>query len=230
MRPADLHPHPPRHPRGPELRGCLTLSVAARVKDISLSGVAVECTHHLQPRRQYHFRIGVGEESTELAGQVVWCFLKESHPGAAGTPQHTYRAGLELDGMLSDRARELLRFLEANALLTLETRLCGRFPLRTDQTVHLNAEIDFQARSLSTTGMLIETEAIAEPGTAVTVDLQWGDEPPLRLEARVAYVRRLEEGETERSELGLEFAPLSEDLHARVAALVARGEPGHLTA
>lgn len=229
MRSSDPHPRPSHH-RGPKLRGCLTLSVAARVKDISLAGVAVECSHHLQPRRHYRFRVGHGEEAAELTGQVVWCFLKESHADAAGAPQRTYRAGLELDGMLTDRARELLRFLDANALLTLETRLCGRFPLRSDETVHLNAEIEFQARSLSTTGMLLETETIAEPGTAVTVDLQLGDEPPLRLAARVAYVRRLDEGETERSELGLEFAPLSAEQHARVAALAAHGESSDLTA
>ena len=205
----------------PEVHGSLVLSMDAQVLDISFSGMAFETNTRLIPHRTYSFKVGHAASSISLAGTVVWCFLKGTQRAASGEVVPVYRAGIEFDKVLSEKSHELLQFLQAKAVITLETRLFGRFRMEHSQPINLSSEADFQVKTISLSGMLIEADLDAEPEAIyqLTLDLPHGE---VQLQARAAYVKRLDSVDTERVEIGLEFLDLDAEKHSALEQFIAR--------
>ena len=62
-----------------DVRGNLLLSLDARIRDISLSGMALESSTRLDPHRSYSFRLGSAEAPVRVVGTVV-----ATHDGRKG--------------------------------------------------------------------------------------------------------------------------------------------------
>ncbi len=205
-----------------DVRGKLVLTASAKILNMSLTGMAVESNANLRIGRSYMLRLTHGDAAgPELSGNVVWCHLKAARPVDTGDTAPVYEAGLQFDHMLTGTANELLSFLRATAILTMQQRLMGRFRVSLEESVDLNAECEFVVKTLSGSGMLIETDVSPEPEAFFDVRLYLPD-ATLFPRCRVAFARDVGEQDKRRiTAVGVEFVELAAPDRDRLDAFIA---------
>lgn len=214
-----------RRVRLPESYGSLVVSLDGTVLDISLSGMAVETNTRLAPHRALTLRLGNGGRALSLTGRVVWCFLHGTRAIASGEQLPVYRAGIQFQDVLSPQAQDLVRFLESHAIVTLETRLFGRFRIAADDAVEVSSSAEFRVVELDARGVTAETSIGIEPRTECEVEIQL-DGDTVRTRAIVREAHRLEAPEAaETWRIQLEFTDLDEPSRASIQEFL-RAEVG----
>lgn len=158
--------------RLPDSHGSLVVSLDGTVLDISLSGLAVETHTRLSPQRRLSLRLGDGSRTLRIDGHVVWCFLHGTRTTASGELLPVYRAGIQFEDVLSTQARELVDFLEGHAIVTLETRLFGRFRLPESDAVEVRSAAEFRVVELDADGLTVATTLGLEPRSGCEVELE----------------------------------------------------------
>jgi len=199
------------------------LTASARILNMSLTGMAIESSANLRVGRSYTLRLIHGDTiGPELSGTVVWCHLNAARPTESGETSPVYEAGMRFDHMLTQAAHELLTFLRATAVLSVQQRLTGRFSVNIEESVALNAECEFVVRTLSASGMLIETDVSPEPNTTIDLRVQLGG-AAISARCRVAFVRDIGEQEKRRiTAVGVEFVSMPEPDRAVLDEFIAR--------
>lgn len=194
-----------------DVQGTLLFVAEGRVLDMSLTGMSVETDTRLRLNRTYSLKLrndNGGE--VPLNATVVWCQLRQPHDRAQGG-SIVYVAGLRFEDVLSEKAEKLISFLQSAAVISVETRLCGRFTACFREAVDLRTEYEFRVKSISSSGMLIVTDLAAEQGSLFEMELELGSYP-LRVLGRAAYVRTLPRGSgSGKEELGVEFVDLTDE-------------------
>lgn len=180
--------------RLPDRHGSLIVSLDGTVLDISLSGLAVETHTRLSPHRRLSLRLGDGSRMLRLDGHVVWCFLHGTRSMPSGEQLPVYRAGIQFEDVLSVQARELVDFLEQHAIVTLETRLFGRFRIAETDAVEVSSAAEFRVVELDAEGLTVETTLGLEPRSGCEVELQL-DGSTLTAPTSVVEAHRLESSE-----------------------------------
>ncbi len=184
--------------------------------------MSVETETRLRLNRTYSLRLR-NDDGLEvpLAATVMWCQLRQA-PGSARTGSVIYVAGLKFENVLSEKAEQLIEFLETAAVISVETRLCGRFRACFREAIDLRTEYEFEVRSISASGMLIVTELAAEQGSMFEMELDLG-EHPLRMLGRAVYVRTLpRKAGRPKEEIGVEFADLADEERAALLEFIGR--------
>ncbi|MFN7940501.1 MAG: PilZ domain-containing protein [Thermoanaerobaculia bacterium] len=187
-----------------DTRGTLVVSLDCKVLDISLGGMAVETRSRLSPHHSISLRLRTDEATVPLEGRVVWCFLQGMRRLDGGEQVPIYRAGIEFHQLLTPVADSLVRFLEAHAIVTLETRLFGRFTIVGENTVTVSASVDFEVRNLNFHGMAVEAETPLDPRVRCDAEVQLGDER-ITARCRVVFCRPIEGRSPEAFEIAIEF-------------------------
>jgi hypothetical protein len=205
------------------VRGSILLSTSATIVNMSLTGMAVTSATNLRVGRSYAVTLAHGErQGPALTGTVVWCHLKAALPGEAGDTSPFYEAGIQFVEMLSEKANELVAFLRATAILTLQERLTGRFQVAPGESVALDAECELTVRTVSASGMLIETDVSPAPGASYELRVAL-DGVEIRPRVRVAYLRDVGEQDKRRiTAVGVELVALSAADRAVLDAFIAR--------
>lgn len=209
--------------RLPDRHGSLVVSLDGTVLDISLSGLAVETHTRLSPQRRLTLRLGDGKRLLRLDGHVVWCFLHGTRTTDSGEQLPVYRAGIQFEDVLSMQARELVDFLEQHAIVTLETRLFGRFRISETDAVEVSSAAEFRVVELDADGLTVETTLGLEPRTGCEVELQL-DGSTLTAPTSVVEAQRVE-GSEGGWRLRLRFLELDERARQTVQAFL-RGALG----
>lgn len=160
-----------RRVRLPQTHGQLILSLDGKVLDIGIAGMAIETQSRLAPHHRISLRLRKGSELLMLQGRVVWCFLQGTRTNDQGETLPVYRAGIEFADVLTEGSRELLSFLESHAIVTLETRIFGRFRLE-ESSVAVSSSAEFEVRTINLHGMAVETSLAVEPGVGCDVELR----------------------------------------------------------
>lgn len=214
-----------RAPRYPvqDVRGKLLLTTSATIINMSLTGLAVESSANLRVGRSYTLALTHGlQTGPALTGVVVWCHLKATRPSGSGESSAVYEAGIQFVGMLSEKASELVAFLRTTAILTMQDRLTGRFYVDPNESIDLNAECEFSLKTLSASGMLIETDISPAPGSVFAVRVALGQDI-IEPTVRVVYVRDVGEQDKRRiSAVGAEFVSMSAADRTSLDAFIAR--------
>ncbi len=197
------------------IEGSFVFSLDVRVVNLSVSGMAVETSGRLNLGRSYSFKLRDGDAEVAIPGRVVWCVLGHTRRAAGGEVAPVYRAGVEFDNVLTDKAQVLVRLIEENAAVRLEKRVFGRFKLEAGEGVSVASQVDFTVRKLSLSGMLVETDFPVTKDSRFPLELRLEDEVVSAI-GRVAYVEpQGQQKGREVAHLGFEFIELSKP--ARVA-------------
>lgn len=202
------------------VHGSLLFRSQVDVLNISLTGLAVESGERLDVDREYHLRIEHDEEILELTGKVIWCQLVSTRD-AEGDIVPIYRAGLEFPNVLREGAQPIRRFIEHNAILTLDQRIFGRFEFRTDGRVDVDTQYDFLVKSLSLSGMRIETEIMAAPQSVFDMRIDF-PESSVDLKGRVVHTRPVNnfKGKHPLTEIGIEFSDVPQESREILAGYI----------
>lgn len=194
-----------------DVRGNFSYSVEARVLNISLGGLAVRTQSQLSIGRKYRFRLGGFSDALSLTGSVRWCRMSGTERQETGDIVPVYDAGIAFDEVLTDKAEELLRFMEKNIVLSPKRRISGRFKIESVDEVVLESESEFDVREISVSGMMIEADVALKPDTALELEMRlgrWKFVSP----ARIIYMSEIDiqEGNL-RYRMGVEFLDASPD-------------------
>lgn len=205
-----------------DVRGSLLFRTQVQVRNLSVSGLAVETPERLQLGRTYAIRLAGDRDAIDLSGTIRWCHLASAPAKSGAGPRVVYEAGLAFEDVFTERAKGLLGFLEQHVVLSPQERLTGRFRTESLRPADLEARYDFEVLKLSLSGMLVRTalEAALEARFGVELVLDGGVVP---MTGRVAYVQRDEAGKgAVATQLGMEFLDLSDDSRAALGAFIAR--------
>jgi c-di-GMP-binding flagellar brake protein YcgR len=214
-----------RHPRHPvnDVKGTLHVSTGARIINMSVTGLAVETGTQMRVGRSYSLTLKHASDFVlKLSGTVVWCHLRGVRKADSGETQSVYHAGVRFDDILTEKAEELTRFLEATAIIALDTRISGRFKLKLTEPVDLDTEYKFVVRTISASGLLIETEMSPPVGTVFDMEMQLhGAE--LHIKGRIVHTREITDDEKGRvSQIGVEFLDTAETDRRAIEEFVAQ--------
>lgn len=197
-----------RHRRFPteDVRGSFAYAVEAQVINISLSGLAFQTATQLNVGRKYSFRLGQEPDTVFLQGTVKWChFCGTQKQEATGEVEPVYRAGIAFENILTEKAEELLRFMERNVIVDLRQRISGRFKVEADGPIKLESVHTFLVKTLSLAGMLMETDLSLKPETRFEIDMLLSN---AHFVSRARVVHTYEsgvEGEAVFYRMGIEF-------------------------
>ncbi len=153
--------------------GTLRLSTAARILNLSMTGMAVQSDVPFPVGRTYSITLRYAAGlALRLAGSVVWCLPREAaSAGVAGT-RAVHEAGLRFDHTLGRRASDLARVLQTVARTEVTRRASGRFKVEWEEPVTLETTLEFAARNVSAVGMLVETDGLPPPESVVDAELR----------------------------------------------------------
>ena len=201
----------------------LHLSAEAKILNMSLTGMAVETDAQMKVGRTYSLTLKHGQEHTvRLAGSVVWCHLRGLRKSEAGDTRTVYEAGICFQEALTDQAAELARMLGATAVIAVEKRISGRFKVNVAEPVSVRSDYHFVVKTISTVGLLVETEASPPLGTVIEVEVNMNGHT-FRSRGRVAHLRELSSADgTRASQLGVEFVDTSEAERRAVEEFIGR--------
>ncbi len=204
------------------VQGRLHFNTEARVLNVSLTGVALESGLPVRVGRSYSITLRHDDEPViALSGKVAWCHLKGTRKGAAGEATPVYAAGLAFDDTLTEKASELVRFLERAAIITVGQRVTGRFKVASAQLISLATQHEFVVKNLSARGMVIETDLSPEAGAVFDIDVALPGYS-LQTRAKVAGVRETRLADKRvLAEVEMEFVGLDAAESARLAGFIA---------
>ena len=123
--------------------------------------------------------------------------------------------------MLSERAEQLLHLLEENAIISLETRVAGRFRMPDhDEPVHIESQIEFEVVKLSASGLLIECDAEVPIDAVLAAEFHLR-RSLVRANCRVASIMGADAGGGGCRQMGLEFLELSDEHRRAIDGFIA---------
>lgn len=205
-----------RHDRfsAEDVSGSFSFTVEASVINISLGGLAVRTQTQLKVGREYRFRMGGEEDAVQLSGTVRWCRLSGTERQESGDVVPVYEAGISFDDVLTEKADQLVRFMEQNIVLDLKRRITGRFKLDASDPVQLETDAGFEVKQISLAGMMLESDLALKPDTMLELEMRLKRRKFTSL-ARIIYVSEisLEEGEL-KYRVGLEFIDTAPKMRA----------------
>jgi len=188
-----------------DVPGRFSYSVEANVLNISLGGLAVRTHTQLSIGREYRFRLGGVKNAVQLTGSVRWCRMSGTDKQPTGDIVPVYDAGISFDDVLTDKAEELLQFMEKNITLDLKRRIAGRFQVEDGGPVVLESESEFLVKQISVSGMMIEADVALKPETALELEMRLGRRK-FTSPARIIYMAEINvQDETLRYRMGVEF-------------------------
>lgn len=187
------------------VHGRFSYAVRASVLNLSLSGLAVRTDTQLNIGRKYRFELGDPTHAVELSGSVRWCRMSGTEKLPSGDIVPVYEAGIALDDVLTNKAEELLQFMEKNITLDLKRRVAGRFKVEPSGPVVLKSDSEYLVKQISISGMMIESEVSLKPDTEFALDMHLGRRE-FSTPARIIYMAEVAlEGETLHYRMGVEF-------------------------
>ena len=216
-----------------DVHGALLFRTQVKVRNLSVSGLALETPERLQLGRTYAIRLAGDHDAVDVSGTIRWCRLASARATGGGEPRAVYEAGLAFEGVFSDMAKGLLGFLEHHVVLSPHQRLTGRFRAQALRPAELEARYAFEVLKLSLSGMLVRTTLEASLGDTFAVELSLRD-GVVPLHGRVAFFQRDDavKGEVA-THLGLEFVDVSESARSVLATFITSelesgpGDAGH---
>src|SRR5262245_13264892 len=200
------------------VHGQLPFETKVEVLNLSLGGVAVRADRRLSAGTSCSIRLQVGELTLDFTGVVAWC-TRTGFRKSNGKRTAVYAAGLKLDGVIPDKTRALLSFIDANKP-SGEQRLLGiRFKIEAPAT--LKGLERYEVKRISVWGMLIETPNSLEVDSVHPMEIRPSRGRPIRLSGRVANQAEVERKAQVDYEVGIEFVKMSREDRSRLKRFVA---------
>jgi hypothetical protein len=197
----------------------MLFSAEAQVCNMSLTGAAIETRHALREGETVTFKARPESDPIHMPATVVWC-RKSSEDADSGVHSNAlYSAGVEFLNVFTPEAKALLALMRNEELITVETRVTGRFRLELAERVLLNCEHEISVKQVSSTGMLIETGLSLELGSVFEMRVHLGT--PFEAQGRVVHIQELTPiGGPPNYRLGVEFVELSPDNEATLVHFI----------
>ena len=166
------------------------LPLDVKVLDMSLTGLRIESPVALAVGAKYNLTLRRDYEVIQLQTDLQWCRQVRTEPDAAGVPAPVYEVGLDYQEVLSQKARELLGFLQHNVVIELERRQAFGFFRKAGEEPTQAPHQEFEVKQLSFSGMLVETEPMPEVDGTYSLEMHL-DRLVLVVDGKVIHAERV---------------------------------------
>ncbi len=186
-----------------------------KILDISLGGVSLKTDKKLEPGREYQITLGDGKKSIDMKGVIVRSEVCGTETRANGEKVSLYATGMRFDGTQTDKLSLFLHAVDQKKkkvkapLVAAERRLSVRFQIDGPGVNMLSAPSAFKVKTISMSGMLIETDQPLEIGRCIPMGVALWDDP-LNIVGRVVMCRIKADGGRTFHDIGVEFMQLTE--------------------
>ncbi len=217
-----------------ELKGQMTFASGVSVLDIGMGGVSVTADKRLNIGGRYTLKLEVDKKLLSVTCEVAWARLSGTKRSAAGETVPLYTAGMKFIDLSPGTASDLRSFVQtiSDQEATREGDRRGHARFRTGGAglALLNFPADYKARTISLSGMLIESAEAVESESKVPMVLSLHDGRRIDFLGRIVSCQPKGDDGAGRYHIGIEFVELTEAARDALAAFIARlstidGEP-----
>ena len=195
-----------------EINGKMSLVDRVEIVDISLSGASLKVDKKLEVGREYMIRLGDRKKEFDVKGVIVRSEVSEIEGKESG--KVIYSAGMMFNGGQMDKLAMFLYAIDQKKKMNAvaaERRLNVRFQITTSGENVLSYPAQFKVRTISLSGMLIQTDHPLEMESRLPMGLSLHDDNPVDLIGRVVSCQMKEEGGHTYYEIGVEFVDVAEN-------------------
>jgi Tfp pilus assembly protein PilZ len=207
-----------------ELSGQMTFASEVSILDIGLGGLALRADKRLNIGGRYLLKLEVNKKLLSVNCEVAWARMTGTKKAAKDVVP-IYTAGMKFVGLSPENLSELRSFVEAigdqREAREDERRKYPRFPARTPGMALLNFPADYSVRTISLSGMLIESAEPAERESRVPMVLSLQDGRRIDFLGRVVSCEPKDEAGPGRYHIGIEFIELTDAALEALAAFIA---------
>ncbi len=197
------------------------LPLDVRVVDMSLTGLRIESPLALGASGRYNLTLRREQEMIQLHTDLQWCRLARTEPDAMGEPAPVYEVGFDFSEELSQKARELLGFLQHNVVIELERRDAFGYCRMAHEDPEGARYQEFMVKQLSFSGMLIETWPMPEVDAVYEMELHL-DRLELSTVGKVIHAQSVSRADGESIyEAGIAFLELEPEVQQALEEMVA---------
>jgi hypothetical protein len=207
-----------------ELNGHMTFASEVSILDIGMGGVSVKADKRMNIGGKYILKLEVNKKLDSFTCEVAWARMIGTKKSAAGEIVPVYTAGMKFVGLSPENASDLQGFVETIGNEEVvggdDRRQHARFPARAPGIALLNFPSDYRAKTISLSGMLIESGEAAESESRVPMALSLQDGRRIDFLGRIVSCQPRDEDGTQRYHIGIEFIELTDAARDALAAFI----------
>lgn len=203
-----------------EINGRMVLAKSVKILDISIGGVCLQTEKNLYVGGEYALQMeGKGKVLT-IRGSIAWALLIGSSVDSRGDIIPVYKAGMKFIDVSSEKMNEIVNFIEdhkrdVDKVVDLYSpsgrRLYVRIGIEDPEKAVLNYHGGYKVKSLSLTGMLIESEHSMEIESKLSMEITPTENSCIKFLGRVASCLLIKNKDIEHYDIGVEFIEMSEN-------------------
>jgi hypothetical protein len=204
----------------------MTFASGVSILDVGMGGVSLTADKRLNIGGRYTLKLEIDKKLLSVTCEVAWARLSGTKRSATGEAVPLYTAGMRFIDLSPEHASHLRSFVQAisDEEVTREGDRRGhaRFPAGAAAGLALlNFPAEYQARTISLSGMLIESAEPAERESRVPMVLSLQDGRRIDFLGRVVSCEPKDEGGPGRYHIGIEFIELTDAALEALAAFIA---------
>ncbi len=198
-----------------DVKGKMSLSEKVEILDISLGGVALKVDRRLNPGREYMIKLHDKENTLNVMGMIVRSELSGMETRDNGESVSIYAASMQFKDGSTDRVADFLKSIVPNqkkpAPIPGERRLAVRSQTPEPQENILCYPANFKVKTVSLSGMLIQTDQALAIESKVPMGLPLNDGTTVNFTGRVVSCQMKEDkGQQTHFDIGSEFIDLTD--------------------
>jgi Tfp pilus assembly protein PilZ len=198
------------------IHGNMLFATEVNILNMSLGGCAVEADKRLNMGTEYTLRLEDEGSRITVKGVVVWSFISKSKRNRDNEVVPMYQAGIQFTDVLSDKAKDLMKFLEGHKVAD-EGRLSGvRFVIAADRSATLHYPFNYRVKKISMGGMLIEADQQFEMDETYPMEIYLEKDVTISFTGRIASCLMVSDREPRLFDVGIEFRQMADESRSRL--------------
>jgi len=207
----------------------MTFASEVSILDIGMGGVSVTADQRLNIGGKYRLKLEGGQKVFSVTCEVAWARMSGTKRSAAGETVPIYTAGMKFVALPPEAASDLRDFVDAisdeQVVPENDRREHPRFVPRQSGIAILDFPAEYRVRTISLSGMLIESVAVVETERRVPMVLYLDDGGRIDFLGRIVSCLPTVEDSVERNHIGIEFIDLPDAARDALAAFVVSLSP-----
>jgi hypothetical protein len=208
-----------------EVSGQMTFASEVSVIDIGMGGVSLRADKRLNIGGTYKLRLETRQRAVTVVCQVAWARMSGTKKSADGDTIPLYTAGMKFIDLSEDRASELLGLVECvsseEVVPEADRRTHVRFQIGAPGTARLVFPTDYRVRTISLSGMLIESDEALASESMVPMVLSLHEDRSIEFLGRVVSCQPKADDGGSRYHIGIEFIDVTGDARDELSGFIA---------
>jgi Tfp pilus assembly protein PilZ len=207
-----------------EVSGQMTFASEVSVLDIGMGGVSLRADKRLNIGGTYMLKLESRSKAVTVVCQVAWARMSGTKKSADGGTVPLYTAGMKFLDLTEDRASDLLRLVECvrneEMVPMSDRRMHVRFQIGAPGTARLVFPTDYRVRTISLSGMLIESDESLPTESLVPMVLALQEDRSIEFLGRVVSCQPKSEDDRNKYHIGIEFIDVAGDARIELSTFI----------